>query len=169
MQTLIPGDTVDTLKSMRDLGVGSLTEGMRQVLGVHKWYTDAQSIGSLLIAVSPEAVEPLAPANFTADEDRASTKVTVNVNPDVKAYLDTYVTGDPLDLIPLWGSATSFYSDVMERQVLGQRFFKIKPSLTIAETFINNPFGEPDQPPTTSLPPGLRFLGRLRRRGDKNK
>ncbi len=168
MDTIVPGSAADTLESMRDLGVSSLTDAAGKVVSMHRWYDNLRSVGSLLIVAGPEGLDSFAPPDFTASKDERQVGLYVNVNPDAKAYLDRFASGEPLDLFSFWGAAAGFYNRLREYQVLGSRLLLMDTTLSLKEVLLDDPFGQVAnvaEAPVRGAGFGS-FLGRLLRRGE---
>ncbi|HSX29033.1 MAG TPA: hypothetical protein VLE73_00575 [Candidatus Saccharimonadales bacterium] len=151
MATHVDAAGTANLDAIKVLNSGSITEGMRRVVSLHRAYADCKALGGLLIAQTGSSLDVLSPPPkkpAELGEELELAQMTINVNPDVHDYLKPLTSpNNPTDLVDFWDAATGFYSDTHERWVLRQRFFRLMSIVPgkIAEVDFAVYFGEPSK------------------------
>ncbi len=150
METLIPTSTANTLKTIRDLEGNNVTEVVRKVVSMYKWYDDCRINGNLLIAAQPQQLEVLEPpATVKTGENEEHAKLSIKVSPSIKSCLEVLIPDDLMDESGFWKAAVVFYSSLMEKQLLGSKFYCIAPGLSVSQFHLDDPFASDNSAPTT--------------------
>jgi len=127
MESQILPSTAVTLRSLCDQEQTTYTEGLRKIVGLHKFYEDAHAAGSLLIADLSGNLNELSPPFPTTDVTQTDgVRLSCNASEAFKAYLDERANPhDERDLLSFWDVSANFYADVRARIERGARIYKL--------------------------------------------
>ena len=129
MQTEIPAAAGDTLRATSELGGITVTEAVRQVVSVHKFMTDAQTAGSLVVSFGA-SVEALTLSDVEDDGRRLG--LDLNVSPVIKEYIAPYAEPDDgPQWHKFWLQGTGIYSKIAECHALKTDLRIIRPDESI--------------------------------------